>query len=106
MMKLINGDEFENEVLQSDLPVAVDFFATWCGPCKMIAPVLDQIAAELEGTAKIVKVDVDQSKEMAIHYGVKSVPTVILFKNGEIVDKIVGALPKNEFKDKIAQMVE
>ena len=105
MMKLISEAEFENEVLKADVPVVVDFFATWCGPCKLIAPVLDQLAGELGDTAKIVKVDVDQAKEMAIQYGVKSVPTLIIFKNGEIVDKVVGALPKSELKNKITPLI-
>ena len=105
MMKLISEAEFENEVLKADVPVVVDFFATWCGPCKLIAPVLDQLAGELGDGAKIVKVDVDQTKEMAIQYGVKSVPTLIIFKNGEIVDKIVGALPKAELKNKITPLM-
>ena len=105
MMKPISGAEFENEVLKADVPVVVDFYATWCGPCKMIAPILDQLSDEFADTAKIVKVDVDQEKEIAINYGVKGVPTLIIFKNGEIVDKAVGALPKSEIKNKIAAFV-
>ena len=105
MMKVVNGTDFENEVIKSDIPVVVDFFATWCGPCKLIAPVLDQLAAEFDGTAKIVKLDVDQAKEVAIQYGVKSVPTLIFFKDGEIADKVVGAQPKSELKNKIASMI-
>ena len=105
MMKIVAGTEFEKEVIKSDIPVVVDFFATWCGPCKLIAPMLDQLAAEFEGTAKIVKLDVDQSKEVAVQYGVKSVPTLVFFKNGEVADKVVGAQPKSELKSKIAAMV-
>ena len=105
MMKLVGAPEFENEVIKSDIPVVVDFFATWCGPCKMIAPILDQLAAEFDGSAKIVKLDVDQAKEVAIQYGVKSVPTLVFFKDGEIADKVVGAQPKSELKSKIAAMV-
>jgi len=101
MMKQINGVDFDTEVIKSDMPVAVDFFATWCGPCKLIAPILDQLAGELAPQAKLVKLDVDQNKEMSKAYDVKSVPTVIIFKNGEIVDRIVGALPKDEFKSRI-----
>ena len=106
MMKVVNGTDFENEVIKSDIPVVVDFFATWCGPCKLIAPVLDQLAEEFDGTAKIVKLDVDQAKEVAIQYGVKSVPTLIFFKEGEIADKVVGAQPKSELKSKIASMID
>ena len=105
MAKIVNEIEFENEVIKSELPVLVDFFATWCGPCKMIAPILDQLSDEFAEKAKIVKVDVDQAKEMAMQYSVKSVPTMLLFKNGEIVDKFVGALPKNELKNKIMPWV-
>jgi len=105
MTKLVSEMEFENEVIKSEVPVVVDFFATWCGPCKLIAPILDQLSDEFGEAAKIVKVDVDQAKEMAIEYNVKSVPTLIFFKNGEIVDKVVGALPKNELKSKITPLV-
>ena len=105
MVKLVNATDFENDVIKSDIPVIVDFFATWCGPCKMIAPILDQLADEFNGKAKIVKLDVDQSKEVAIQYGVKSVPTLVFFKDGEIADKVVGAQPKSELKSKIAAMV-
>jgi len=100
-MKQISDAEFNAEVIQSDKPVVVDFFANWCGPCKMIAPLLEQISDEVAGQASIVKIDVDQNKEMASQYGVKSIPTLIIFKNGEVVDKIVGALPKDELKSKI-----
>ena len=101
MMQLINAAEFETEVISADKPVVVDFFATWCGPCKLIAPILDQLADEIADQAKIVKMDVDQDKPMAIQYEVKSVPTLLIFKNGEAVDRIVGGLPKNELKDRI-----
>ena len=104
MTKLVTEIEFENEVIKSDVPVVVDFFATWCGPCKMIAPVLDQLADELGAAAKIVKVDVDRDKNIAAQYNVKSMPTLLFFKNGEIVDKVVGAVPKHELKDKIAPL--
>lgn len=100
-MKLINESDFNQEVISSDVPVVVDFFATWCGPCKMIAPFLEQLSDEFDGKAKIVKVDVDQAKETAASYNVRSVPTLLFFKNGEIVDKVVGALPKNDLKNKI-----
>jgi len=105
MMKVVGTNDFQNEVIKSEMPVVVDFFATWCGPCKLIAPVLDQLAEEFDGTAKIVKLDVDQAKEIAIEYGVKSVPTLIFFKDGEIADKVVGAQPKAELKSKISAMI-
>jgi len=105
MTKLINETEFEAEVVKSDLPVVVTFSATWCGPCKLIAPILDQLSDEFADKAKIVKVDVDQSKSTALQYNVKSVPTLLVFKNGEIVDKVVGAVPKSALKDKISPWV-
>lgn len=105
MTKLINSVDFEQEVISSDVPVVVDFFATWCGPCKMIAPVLDQLADEFQGQAKVVKLDVDQAKETATQYNIRTVPTLLFFKDGEIVDKVVGALPKSELKQRISPLV-
>ena len=105
MTKLISEVEFEAEVVKSDLPVVVAFSATWCGPCKLIAPILDQLSDEFADKAKIVKLDVDQSKNTALHYNVKSVPTLLVFKNGETVDKVVGAVPKSALKDKITPWI-
>jgi len=101
MTKFINKMEFENEVIKSDLPVVVNFTASWCGPCKLLSPVLEQISDELAEKAKIVKIDVDQNKDTAMEFNVKSVPTMLVFKNGEIVDKVVGAVPKAQLKEKI-----
>ncbi|MEG0166026.1 thioredoxin [Anaerorhabdus sp.] len=91
-MKIINKNEFD-EITKSGT-VLVDFFATWCGPCKMLAPVLEELATDFEGKAKVVKVDVDQEQELAMKFGIMSVPTMILFKNGEAVEKIQGFQPK------------
>ncbi|MCL2574740.1 MAG: thioredoxin [Defluviitaleaceae bacterium] len=106
MIKTVDTNTFQNEVIQSDVPVVVDFFATWCGPCKLMSPILDQLAEEFESTAKIVKLDVDQSKEIATQYSVKGMPTFIFFKDGEIVDRIMGSQPKDELKSKISAMIE
>lgn len=94
----ITKDTFENEVLKSDKPVLLDFFATWCGPCKMIAPVLDEIAAEREDI-KVCKIDVDAEAELAARYQVVSIPTLFVIKNGEITNKAMGAMPKAKILD-------
>ena len=92
----INDADFETVVVQSDIPVLVDFWAPWCGPCKMIAPILDEIAPEFAGKAKIVNINVDDNQLVAGQFGVRSIPTLLLFKNGQLVATQVGALPKNQ----------
>lgn len=89
---------FEQEVLKSDVPVLVDFWAQWCGPCLMVAPVLDELAREFKGRAKIGKVDVDQAGELAGRYGIQSIPTVMIFSGGQEVQRIVGARSKRDYQ--------
>ena len=93
MARLINSSEFSG-LLQEDKLLVVDFFATWCGPCKKLSPTLDEVSEELGEQVNIVKVDVDESEDLAMNYGIRSVPTVLFFKNGQQVDKFLGALPK------------
>ena len=100
MARLINSSEFSG-LLQEDKLLVVDFFATWCGPCKKLSPTLDEVSEELGEQVNIVKVDVDESEDLAMNYGIRSVPTVLFFKNGQQVDKFVGALPKSEIVAKI-----
>ena len=96
---------FTNEVINSDLPVLVDFYADWCGPCKMIAPIVSQLATELEGKVKIGKLDVDANGATAQNYRVMSIPTLLIFKGGEVVDTIVGAVPKNQLEAKLEKFM-
>ncbi len=90
----ITKENFEQEVLNSNIPVLVDFWATWCGPCRMMAPIVDEIAEEKAGQVKVAKIDIDQQPDLASRYGIMSIPTLVLFKNGEAVQKSVGLRPK------------
>ncbi|MCF8241125.1 MAG: thioredoxin [Melioribacteraceae bacterium] len=94
-------DNFQNEVIESELPVIVDLWATWCGPCRMIAPIIEELAEEYEGKVKVGKLDVDNNQQTAIKYGVRSIPTVLFFKGGEVADTVIGAVPKSVFVEKI-----
>ena len=95
----LTNENFETEVLQSDVPVLVDFWASWCGPCRMVAPAIEKLSEETEGTAKIAKLDVDECRSIAQQYGVTSIPTFIVFKNGEMVNKALGAMPLPKLKE-------
>lgn len=96
---------FDETVLQSDKPVLVDFWAVWCGPCRMVAPIVDELSKDYEGKAVIGKVDVDNNPETAAKFGIRNIPTLLFFKNGEIVDKQVGAAPKQAFTAKLDALI-
>lgn len=98
---VVTDETFNQEVLKSDTPTLVDFWAVWCGPCRMVAPVVDQIAREQEGKLRVMKLDVDENQGTAMTYGVMSIPTLILFKNGQPVERIVGFRPKGDMEKKI-----
>ncbi len=94
----LNHDNFDSEVLEAEVPVLVDFWAEWCGPCRMVAPVLDEIAGEMEGKIRIAKLNVDENQELASQFQVSSIPTFILFKDGQPADRMLGAMPKGAFE--------
>lgn len=98
-------ENFDQEALKSNQPVIVDFWAAWCGPCKMIAPIIEEIATEYEGKAKVGKLDVDDNQQTAIKYGVRSIPTVLFFKDGKLVDTVIGAVPKQVFTEKLTKLI-
>ena len=97
----VTEKNFETEVLKSDIPVLVDFWAEWCGPCRMIAPVVKEIAQDLQGKLKVVKVNIDDAQQLAAQYGVMSIPTLFIFKNGKPVEQMVGAMSRDQFMQKI-----
>jgi thioredoxin 1 len=101
----LTTDTFKNAVSSSSTPLLVDFWAPWCGPCKAIAPVLDELATEFDGRISIAKVDIDQNEAIAAEYGIRAIPTMLLFKGGKVVEQIVGMLPKATLKAKLAAAV-
>ena len=99
----LTEETFEQEVLKATIPVLVDFWAAWCGPCKMIAPIVEELATEYEGKLKIGKVDVDNHQKIAMQYGIRSIPTLLVFKGGKVVEQIVGAAHKKTLVEKLSK---
>ena len=97
----LTSENFDQEVLKSPTPVLVDFWAEWCGPCKMVAPILDELATEYDGKVKIGKVNIDDHQALATEYGIRAIPTLLLFKGGQVTDQIVGLRSKRDFKAKL-----
>ena len=95
-IKNCNENDFENEVLKSNLPVIVDFWAEWCGPCKMLTPILEELSNEMKNEINVVKVNLDENQDLAMKYSIRSIPTLLLFKEGNLIDTKVGLLPKSE----------
>ncbi len=98
---IVTEQTFDGEVLKSDLPVLVDFWAAWCGPCRMVAPIVEELAGEYAGRLKVAKVDVDDNQNLAVRYGIMSIPTLGVFRGGEMIERIVGYMPKQELKRRL-----
>ncbi len=99
----LTDDNFQTEVLHSDRPVLVDFWAEWCGPCKMIAPIVEELAKEYDGTLKVGKVDVDANQKVSMQFGIRSIPTLLIFKGGRVVEQVIGAVPKRALTEKLSR---
>jgi thioredoxin 1 len=102
---VVTDSDFEDQILKSSVPALVDFWAAWCGPCRQVGPVVEELAGEYVGKVKVAKLNVDENKQTPGKYGVRGIPTLMLFKNGEVVDQIVGAVPKSRIKELLDKVV-
>ena len=105
MLLHLKTNEFDKEVLQSNQPVLVDFSATWCGPCQMMGPVMEKLAKDFEGKAKVAKIDIDENSDLAMKYNIMSVPSMLFFKNGEIKEQVIGAVPEEQLSEKLNNLL-
>jgi len=101
----VTNENFQSEVLESEVPVVVDFWAPWCGPCKMVAPIMEELSGEYDGKVKFAKLNTDDAREIAVKYGIMSIPTMKIFKEGEVVDSMSGAVPKEYMKEFIDKSI-
>ena len=102
----LTSENFDSEVMKTDMPVLVDFWAPWCGPCRMVGPEVEAVAAEYAGRANVVKINVDEQPELAGRYGIMSIPTIIVFKNGEIAEQVVGAVNRGKLKEMLDRHIQ
>lgn len=101
----VTDDSFDDEIINSDMPAMVDFWAEWCGPCKMVGPIVEELAQEYNGKIKIAKMDVDKNRETPVRFGIRNIPTLILFKGGDVVQTIVGAQTKNHLDEELKKLL-
>jgi thioredoxin 1 len=99
----LTDENFQEEVLKSDKPVLVDFWAEWCGPCRMVAPIVEELASEYNGSLKVGKVDVDANQKVSMQFGIRSIPTLLIFKGGRVVEQVIGAVPKRALTEKVTK---